>query len=264
MSAENSKNCSTCGVDKPLCEYHNDKKGRLGKGATCKPCKGAKDKAYRERKGESLLEKKRAYYEANKDVLLERQKAYNEKNKDKIRARKRTYHHKNKVARSASAKEYYQKNKEHIKAKANAYYAENREQVIERNNNYERERRQRDPIFRLLLNTKGAVYKALVREGGGKYGSTTLDALPFTIPELKAHLESQFDETMTWENYGNHWHVDHIYPLSALPYDSLEHPHFSLVWDLKNLRPLSAHENLTKQAQLTEPIPEHIKLFLEK
>lgn len=263
MTTENSKTCTTCGVDKPLSEYCNDKRGRLGKQAHCKACKAIKDKAYRDRKGETLLEQKRAYYKANKDVLLEKQKAYVEKNKDKVLERKRAYHEKNKEIIHAKKREYYQKNKEHIKAKANAYYAENREHVIERNNKYERERRQRDPIFRLMLNTKGAVYKALVREGGGKYGSKTLDALPFTIDELKAHLQSQFDETMTWENYGSCWHVDHIYPLSALPYDSLDHPHFSLVWDLNNLRPLSAHENLTKQAQLTEPIPEHIKLFLE-
>ena len=263
MTTENSKTCTTCGVDKPLTEYCNDKRGRLGKQAFCKPCKAIKDKVYRDRKGETLLEKKRAYYKANKDVLSEKQKAYVEKNRDKVLARKRAYHEKNKEIIHAKKREYYQKNKEHIKAKANAYYAENKEQVIKRNNKYERERRQRDPIFRLTRNTRASVYKALVREGGGKYGSKTLDALPFTIDELKAHLQSQFDETMTWENYGNYWHVDHIYPLSALPYDSLEHPHFSLVWDLNNLRPLSAEENVRKQAQLTEPIPEHIKLFLE-
>jgi len=263
MTTENSKTCTTCGVDKPLTEYHNDKRGRLGKGATCKPCKAIKQKAYRDLKGETLLEKKRAYYKANKQQAREWGIEYRKKNKEVLAEKNKAFREKNKERLRAKHKEYYQKNKEHIKAKANAYYAENREHVIERNNKYERERRQRDPIFRLMLNTKGAVYKALVREGGGKYGSKTLDALPFTIDELKAHLQSQFDETMTWDNYGSCWHVDHIYPLSALPYDSLDHPHFSLVWDLNNLRPLSAEENVRKQAQLTEPIPEHIKLFLE-
>jgi hypothetical protein len=263
MTTENSKTCTTCGVDKPLTEYHNDKRGRLGKQARCKACKSAKDKTYRDRKGETLLQQKRAYYAANKDVIIEKQKAYAEKNKEAIAERNKAYREKNKESIRMKDREYYQKNKEYIKAKSNAYYAENKEQVIERNNRYERERRQRDPIFRLTLNTKGAVYKALVRENGGKYGSKTLDALPFTIPELRDHLESMFDEHMTWENYGEYWHVDHVYPLSALPYDSLEHPHFSLVWDLNNLRPLSAHENVTKNAQLPETIPEHIKLFLE-
>jgi hypothetical protein len=264
MTTENSKICTTCGVDKPLSEYHNDKRGRLGKQARCKACKSEKDKAYRQRESETLREKRKAYYKANKDAILENQKVYAEKNKEKVLENKRAYHEKNKETIHAKKREYYQKNKEYIKAKVKAYYVENKERIIERNNQYERERRRRDPIFRLTLNTKGAVYKALMRENGGKYGSKTLDALPFTIVELKEHLQSQFDEHMTWDNYGDYWHVDHIYPLSALPYDSLEHPHFALVWDLNNLRPLSAHENVTKNAQLTEPIPNHIKLFLEK
>ena len=160
-------------------------------------------------------------------------------------------------------KEYYEKNKEYIKAKANDYYAENREECIKRANKYERERRQRDPIFRLTLNTKGSVYKALKRENGGKNGSKTLDALPFTVDQLKEHLESQFDEHMSWDNYGDYWHVDHIYPLALLPYDSLEHPHFALVWDLNNLRPLNGKENISKGDEIPEIIPEHIKNFLE-
>lgn len=262
--SDKSKVCTTCGVDKPLSAYNNDKRGRLGKQARCKACKAVKDKAYRDRKGEELLEKKRAYYAENKEVLLEKQKAYTEKNKEVVLARKRAYHHKNKEVIAEKKRGYYQKNKEEILEKRKEYYKENREAVIERNNRYERERRQKDPTFRLLLNTKGAVYKALMRENGGKNGSRTLDALPFTIDELKAHLEAQFDEHMTWDNYGSYWHVDHIYPLKLLPYDSLEHEHFKLVWDLRNLRPLEGSENSSKQAGIPDAIPEHIKFFLEK
>ena len=162
------------------------------------------------------------------------------------------------------SKQWLVKVKEYIKAKTKAYYEENKEACIERSNRYERERRRQDPTFRLLLNTNGAVYKALRRENGGKNGARTLDALPFTIDELKQHLENQFDEHMTWENYGSYWHVDHIYPLKLLPYDSLEHEHFKLVWDLRNLRPLEGRANSSKGGSIPNTIPEYIKLFLEK
>ena len=46
--SDKSKVCTTCGVDKPLSAYNNDKRGRLGKQARCKVCKSAKDKAYRD------------------------------------------------------------------------------------------------------------------------------------------------------------------------------------------------------------------------
>ena len=262
--SDKSKVCTTCGVDKPLSAYNNDKRGRLGKQARCKVCKSAKDKAYRDRKGEELLKKRRAYYAENKERAREWGIEYREKNKEVISERRKVYRQKNKEEIAERKRKYYQKNKEEILEKRKEYYKENREAVIEKNNRYERERRRTDPTFRLLLNTKGAVYKALMRENGGKNGSRTLNALPFTIDELKAHLEAQFDENMTWENYGSYWHVDHIYPLKLLPYDSLEHEHFKLVWDLRNLRPLEGIENNSKSSAIPDVIPEHIKLFLEK
>lgn len=261
--SEQSKVCTGCGVDKPLSDYHNDKRGRLGKQAKCKVCKSQSDKKYRDEKGEILLEQKRQYYAENKDVLLERQREYNEKNKKAISNRRSAKYRENVDENRAKKRAQYYENREKILEKRKEHYEENKAEIIKRNNKYERERRQRDPIFRLTLNTKGSVYKALKRENGGKNGSKTLDALPFTVDQLKEHLESQFDEHMSWDNYGDYWHVDHIYPLALLPYDSLEHPHFALVWDLNNLRPLNGKENISKGDEIPEIIPEHIKNFLE-
>jgi len=70
--------------------------------------------------------------------------------------------------------------------------------------------------------------------------------LPYTQEQLKEHLENQFDSKMTWDNYGTYWHIDHIYPQSLLPYDSLEHPNFQKCWALENLRPLEAKANIKK------------------
>jgi hypothetical protein len=263
MTTETTKTCTTCGVDKPLCEYGNQKKGRLGKQSSCKVCKSEKDRLYRIEKGQELLDKKKIYYENNKEIVSERAKEYRVKNKEELSERAKRYRENNAEQQKQKHKEYYQQNRERIKEKATLYYQENKDACIERNNRYERERRQTDPIFKLLLNTKGSVYKALKREKGGKHGSKTLDSLPFTIEQLKEHLESQFDENMNWDNYGSYWHVDHIYPLKALPYDNLDHPHFRLVWDLNNLRPLGAKENMSKGDEIPENIPEHIKNYLE-
>lgn len=70
-----------------------------------------------------------------------------------------------------------------------------------------------------------------------------------TPEELREHLESQFEDWMTWENYGNgegFWNIDHIIPQSELPYDSLEHPNFLKCWGLSNLRPLCSIKNSSK------------------
>ena len=74
-------------------------------------------------------------------------------------------------------------------------------------------------------------------------------SLPYTPQELREHLESQFEDWMSWENYGNgegKWNIDHITPQSKLLYDSLEHPNFLKCWALDNLQPICYFENIKK------------------
>jgi hypothetical protein len=63
--------------------------------------------------------------------------------------------------------------------------------------------------------------------------------------EFKKHIESQFDGTMNWGNYGfSTWHIDHISPLCS--FDLTKSDHISIVCNYENLRPLSAIENVEK------------------
>jgi len=70
--------------------------------------------------------------------------------------------------------------------------------------------------------------------------------LPYTPSEARAYLEDMFDSNISWANYGPDWHVDHIVPIAGLPFDSMEHPNFQKVWELKNLQPLVVTANLSK------------------
>lgn len=63
---------------------------------------------------------------------------------------------------------------------------------------------------------------------------------------------------MSWDNWGQAtadertWNIDHIYPHSKLPYDSMEHPNFKKCWALENLRPLCAIENIKKKDKVLD------------
>jgi len=106
-------------------------------------------------------------------------------------------------------------------------------------------RYRKDPRFKMKEMVSRHVRLALKRRGNAK-NSITFSALPYSPQELVEHLEKQFDEHMTWDNYGSYWHVDHIYPQSLLPYASIEEENFQKCWALENLRPLEASENMKK------------------
>lgn len=88
---------------------------------------------------------------------------------------------------------------------------------------------------------------------GEKKRRKTFDILGYTVEELKCHLERQFKPGMTWENYGTHWHVDHIIPVSAFNIQSIASPDLVRAWSLKNLQPLEAKENIRKGKKLEKP-----------
>lgn len=68
----------------------------------------------------------------------------------------------------------------------------------------------------------------------------------YTLESLIEHIESKFTDGMTWDNYGETWHVDHIIPKSWFKYTSAEDPKFTECWSLANLQPKLKTDNLRK------------------
>lgn len=54
-----------------------------------------------------------------------------------------------------------------------------------------------------------------------------------SLVELKKHLEEQFDDKMSWDNYGSYWVIDKIIPSSSYKSNAEAKKFLSL----KNLRP---------------------------
>jgi hypothetical protein len=86
----------------------------------------------------------------------------------------------------------------------------------------------------------------------GKYGKRTFEIIGYTPEELKQHLEKQFLDGMSWENYGQ-WHIDHKIPKSAFNITSYDDIDFKRCWALSNLQPLWAIDNYNKRDKLNKP-----------
>lgn len=95
-----------------------------------------------------------------------------------------------------------------------------------------------------------AVTQKLKKRGSSKSGSI-LDNMPFSMAELKTHLEAQFKPGMTWDNYGQ-WHIDHIIPDSYFNYDKMSDMGFLDSWSLNNLQPMWASDNHKKYNKLVQ------------
>ena len=68
--------------------------------------------------------------------------------------------------------------------------------------------------------------------------------LGYSVEELKAHLESQFTEGMTWDKFfGGGIHIDHVIPRMNFNYISSNDLQFKQCWALSNLRPIWPKEN---------------------
>ena len=203
-----TRQCKSCGENKSLDQYH-------GKRCICKDCANAI---------------KREYYNNNKSVALANKKEYYQKNKESIKDKRKEY--RDTPAGKERRKEYNQK-----------YYATNREKLIQDSIEYECERKKIDPLYRAVRNVRNRARKAFKE---GAFSKTTESLLQCSLANLKIHIESKFQDGMSWDNYGyTGWHVDHIIPLSSA--NSLEE--LEKLSHYTNLQPLWAVDNMIKGAK---------------
>jgi hypothetical protein len=156
-------------------------------------------------------------------------KKWREKNKDSLRDYAKTWYEQNKEYRKEYLKEYREKNTEKIK---------------KTKRNYERNRKSSDPLYKLISNFRTAIYQVL-KESNVEKNKHYFDILQYTPESLINHLESQFDENMNWENYGE-WHVDHKLPITSFNIQEMGDVEFMNCWSLDNLQPMWGTDNIRK------------------
>ena len=179
-------------------------------------------------------------------------------NLEEYKLKDKIYRDKNKKKRIEQSKLYYLSNKDKKKEYDHQYYINNKNKIIDNHKKYNKEKRLKNKCFSLRQIVSGAINFALKRQNKSKNRQSCLNYLPYSIQELKNHLENHFEFWMSWKNYGTYkkdfwddnnpetwtWQIDHIIPQSILPYSSMEDENFLKCWSLNNLRPLSSKKNL--------------------
>lgn len=160
-------------------------------------------------------------------------KKWREKNKEKV---------------DEYVKTWYEQNKEHRKEYLKEYREKNIDKIRKTKRDYERNRKASDPLYKLISNFRTAIYTVLKESNVDKYGHY-FDVLQYTPEELIIHLEKQFTEGMTWDNYGI-WHVDHKFPITSFDIQEMGDEEFMKCWCLDNLQPMWGEENIRKSNKL--------------
>jgi hypothetical protein len=154
--------------------------------------------------------------------------------------RRKKHYENNKERNRQLVKEWRTNNPEKTEAIKHRFISNNPNWRAEYQNSYNKRRSKVDVNFKLTTLLRSRLYKAI--SNNYKSGSAVSN-LGCSIENLKMHLQSKFQPSMTWDNHGD-WHVDHIIPLSKFDLSNPEE--MKIACHYSNLQPLWAKENISK------------------
>lgn len=220
------KTCKICKITKPITEYYIGGRPYPVRDSRCKDCRKVAIKKYRLENADKV-----------KKYDGERWKNPTRKNAHKmVNAQWRL---RNKPAISAASKIHkdYQK-----RLGLGDFSQEGKKRASELAMVRHNKKYGNDMNYTLALSLRNRLRMALKQNT--KVGSTVRD-LGCSIPELRVHLERQFQKGMTWDNWGLYgWHIDHKKPLAS--FDLRDRSQFLMAVNYTNLQPLWAIDNLRK------------------
>lgn len=211
---DTTKKCARCFIFKEFSEFNRCKRASLGLHNHCRQCQKKYKQTWSEKNKDKILK-----YTKRPDVITRARKLYKEKyhTNDKFRTRELE---KNRIRRKLPS------------AKSAA--------KLQRKKWYE------IPHNKIAHNLRSRIRKTL----RDKYNiQSTEKLLGISFEEFKKHLESKFHSNMSWENYGNYWHIDHIIPCNF--FDLTNQEHIKLCFNFRNTQPMLAAENISKSNKIT-------------
>lgn len=224
---EGCKLCAACRKWRPLPEFSGDKQRWDGLRVECGTCHSEKRKQRsRERGIRPQIERRGKYNDAGLKLCgkcaqwkaptdFPSDKSHWDGRASKCKACGATYKKNQLVSRGAEIRS-------HMRSYRNAKFAS-------------------DIQYRLRMVCKNRIWWAL--RGVADKSAKTETLIGCTMLELKTHLERQFTEGMSWDNYGK-WHIDHIIPCAA--FDLTDPVQQRQCFHYSNLQPLWAADNFSK------------------
>ena len=192
----------------------------------------ARESYQRHKDDEGAKEKRRARYEQYKNT--DWYKEASKRAKDKYVASGAKAEADKRYSQSASGKASHDKARTQWKEKFEA----------ENGISFSTWRIQNDPQYRLHSRLNTRISDVLKKQGMVK-SARTAELIDAEIADFKAYLSANWEEGMSWDNYGREgWHVDHIRPCAS--FDLTDKKQQLVCFNWRNLRPMWGAENISK------------------
>lgn len=155
----------------------------------------------------------------------------------------------------------YLRNREGYLRRSKQYAENNREHLTEWRRKYEKNIKNTNSLLHLTRNIRSLIKTTFVRGliEDIKKAKKTCDILGCSFEKFKEHIESQFENWMSWENYGNvceqieyncSWDLDHIIPISSAKTE--EEVYMLNHWS--NFQPLCSYKNRNVKKNIVHPL----------
>jgi hypothetical protein len=244
------KKCKQCGIEKSFEDFNIQKNAKDGRWHICKKCRSTSPKfhAFQEEKAILFKEGKARCNTCGKVKLLEQMT----KNRSCPRGISNKCNSCNsRITKERQQTESYKKwRREYVKSidwskyddTVRAWRKKNRKELSRKSLEY------RNGSIEVRLKWDMRTYTRLVLlkcDVKRTYGYSKLLDCDGTF--LRQHIESQFTEGMTWDNYGQgkgKWNMDHIIPCASFDLNDIEQQKICFRWS--NIQPMWALENMSK------------------
>jgi len=169
------------------------------------------------------------------------------KNHRKLYWQKREENPERKKQNKIRVDRFREKNPEKVREyNRNSRFGKNRERYLENKKNSYKRNYENNIQTKLSSILRSRFYMALKEN---KKIDSAIKLLGCSREDLIKHIESQFVEGMSWDNWSvNGWHIDHIRPVSS--FDLSDPLQVEKCFHYTNLQPLWAKDNLSKSNKL--------------
>jgi len=231
-----TKRCKRCGEIRALSEFYKDRSRKDGFDPYCKQC-------IRERADWRNPTQRQTRKECNRRLYK-----YSDKYRKNVLSYGKIYREEN--------KEYFEEYRSSEKFKESLCRSNKKRMESGKQHEYFKVRRKEDKSFALTCSLRVRLIRAL--KDSCKMNST-FNLIGCSLEELKKHLENQFVNGMSWDNYGGRsgWQIDHIIPCSY--FDLTKEENQYICFNFRNLQPLWAKDNNQKKNKLPENYLERIE-----